>query len=179
MGPQSRKVDSQNVYDIRRSHNVYREYHEQLERGTDSRRKKLSRGENPERDLPGKCAITFTIFNSNDATESHAPVNSDFINSKINLLMYMDDIKLFDENEKELETLIEVVRIYIENIGIEFGIEKCAMLIRKSGKRQMTERIELQNQEKIRTPGEKKTYKYLGILKADIIKHVEMKEFFC
>ena len=30
---------------------------------------------------------------------------------KINLLMCMDNIKLFVENEKELETLIQTVRI--------------------------------------------------------------------
>ena len=30
---------------------------------------------------------------------------------KINLLMYMDNIKLFAKNEKELETLIQSVRI--------------------------------------------------------------------
>ena len=39
-----------------------------------------------------------------------------------------------------------------------FGIEKCAMLIMKSGKRHMTEGMELPNQEKIRTLEEKKTY---------------------
>ena len=48
--------------------------------------------------------------------------------------MYKDDIKLFVRNEKELETLIQAVRIYCENIGIEFRMEKCAMLIMKSGK---------------------------------------------
>ena len=32
---------------------------------------------------------------------------------KINHLMYMDDIKLFAKNEKELETLKHTVRIYI------------------------------------------------------------------
>ena len=36
--------------------------------------------------------------------------------------------------------------------------------------------MEFLNQDKIRTLGEKETYKYLGILKADIIKQVEMKE---
>ena len=50
------------------------------------------------------------------------------------------------------------------------------MLIMKSGKRQMTEGIELINQEKIRTLGEKETYKYLGMLEADTIKHAEMNE---
>ena len=44
---------------------------------------------------------------------------------KINHLMYMDDIKLFTKNEKELETLIQKVRIYSLNIGMEFVIEKC------------------------------------------------------
>ena len=35
---------------------------------------------------------------------------------KINHLMYMDDIKLFAKNEKELETLIHAVRIYCHDI---------------------------------------------------------------
>ena len=59
---------------------------------------------------------------------------------------------------------------------MEFGIEKGAMLIKKSKKRQMTEGIELPNQENIWTLGEKETYKYLGILEADTIKQAEMKE---
>ena len=46
----------------------------------------------------------------------------------------------------------------------------------KSGKRQITEGIELPNQGKIRTLREKETYKYLGILEVDTIKQVEMKE---
>ena len=37
-------------------------------------------------------------------------------------------------------------------------------------------RQELPNQDKIGTLGEKETYKYLSILEADTIKHVEMKE---
>ena len=48
--------------------------------------------------------------------------------------MYMDDIKLFAKIEKELETLMHTVRIYSQDIGMEYGIEKCAMLVMKSGK---------------------------------------------
>ena len=87
----------------------------------------------------------------------------------------MDDIKLFATNEKELETLIQAVSIYSEDIGMEFCIEKCAMLIMKGRKRQMTEGTELRNQEKIRTIGEKETYKYLGILEMNI-KDAEIKK---
>ena len=94
---------------------------------------------------------------------------------KINHLMYMDDIKLLAKNEKELETLIHAVRIYSQDMGMEFGIKKCAMLVRKSGKRHLTDGMELQSQYKIRTLGEKGTFKCLGILEADTIKQVEMK----
>ena len=58
---------------------------------------------------------------------------------------------------------------------MEFGIEKCTMQVKKSGKRHITEGVELPNQV-IRTPREKKTYKYLGILEADTIKQQGMKE---
>ena len=64
--------------------------------------------------------------------------------------MYMDDIKLFAKDEKELETLIHTVRICSRDTGMEFGIEKCAMLVMKSGKRQLTDGMEVQNQDKIK-----------------------------
>ena len=75
--------------------------------------------------------------------------------------------------KKELEALIQTVRIHSQDIGMELGIEKCAMLVIKSSKRYMTEGAELPNQIVIE---EKKTYKYLGILEADTIKQVEIKE---
>ena len=46
----------------------------------------------------------------------------------------------------------------------------------KIDKRYLTNGMELPNQDKIRTLGEKETYKYLGILEADTIKKVEMEE---
>ena len=95
---------------------------------------------------------------------------------KINHLMYMDDIQLFAKNEKELETQIHAVRMYSQDIGMEFSREKYAILVMKSGKRYLTDGMELPSQDKIRTLGEKETYKYLDILEADTIKQEEMKE---
>ena len=109
----------------------------------------------------GKCTAGYKLSRSQE---------------KINHLMYMDDIKLFAKNEKEQETLIHAVRIYSEDIGMEFGIEKCAMLVMKSGKRHLTDGMELPNRDKIRTLAENETYKYLGILEADTIKQVAMKD---
>ena len=80
---------------------------------------------------------------------------------KITHLMYMDDIKLFAKNEKKkMETLIHAVRIYSQDIRMEFGIEKCVMLVMKSGKRHLTREMELPNQDKIRTLGENDINKY-------------------
>ena len=73
--------------------------------------------------------------------------------------MYMGGIKLFVKKEKELETLLHAVRIYSQDIGMEFDIEKCAMLVMKSVKWHLTDRMELPNQDKIRRLGEKETYK--------------------
>ena len=56
----------------------------------------------------------------------------------------MNDIKLFAKNEKGLETLIHPVKIYSQDIGME----KCAMLVMKSGKWRLTDGMELPYQNK-------------------------------
>ena len=53
---------------------------------------------------------------------------------------------------------------------------KCTTVVSKSGKRHLTDGMEPPNKDKIRTLGEKETYKFLGILEADTIKQVGMKE---
>ena len=68
------------------------------------------------------------------------------------------------------------MRLYIVDIGMEFGIGNCAMLIIKRSQRHLTDGRELPNQNQIRTPGEKETYKSLGTLEADTIKQMEMKD---
>ena len=50
------------------------------------------------------------------------------------------------------------------------------MLVMKNGKRHLTNGTEVPNQDKIRTLAENETYKYLGILEADTIKQVKMKD---
>ena len=53
-------------------------------------------------------------------------------------IMYMVDIKLFAKNEKELEMLRKAMKIYNQDIGIKFGIEKCATIKCEAKKRQIT-----------------------------------------
>ena len=49
--------------------------------------------------------------------------------------MYMNEIKQFAKNEKELEILIETIRIYNQDTGMGLGIEKYAMLLMKRRKK--------------------------------------------
>ena len=99
---------------------------------------------------------------------------------KINNLMFMDDIKIFAKNEKELETLIQTIRIHSQSIKVEFKTEKCAILIIRKEKnkeeKEITKGIELPNQESIRTLRGKESNKYLGILEAITTKQTEIKK---
>ena len=52
----------------------------------------------------------------------------------INHLLFMDDIKLYSKSEKILDSLIQRVRIFSKDIGMQFGIDKCAILMMKRGK---------------------------------------------
>ena len=53
---------------------------------------------------------------------------------KINHLLFMDDLKLYSGNEKELDSLVQTIRVFSKDIGMEFGIEKCTMLVIEKGK---------------------------------------------
>ena len=53
---------------------------------------------------------------------------------KINHLLFMDDLKLYSRNERGLDSLVQTVRVFSEDIGMEFDIEKCPMLVMEKGK---------------------------------------------
>ena len=40
----------------------------------------------------------------------------------------MDDLKLCSRSEKGLDSLVQTVHVFSEDIGMEFSIEKCAIL---------------------------------------------------
>ena len=52
----------------------------------------------------------------------------------INHLLFMNDLKLYSKSEKALDSLIQTIRIFSEDIGMQFGIDKCVMLVVKRGK---------------------------------------------
>ena len=55
----------------------------------------------------------------------------------------MDDLKLHSRSDKGLDSLVQTVRVFSEDIGMEFGIEQCAILVLEKGKIVKTVGIEL------------------------------------
>ena len=46
--------------------------------------------------------------------------------SRINHLLYMDELKLYGKNDEELQRLLSRVKAFSDNIGIEVGSDKCS-----------------------------------------------------
>ena len=84
---------------------------------------------------------------------------------KINHLLFTDNLKLYSLSEKGLDSLVQTVHVFSEDIGIEFRIEKCAMSVG----------IELPDGKVIKSLQEGESYKYLGILEADKFLEEKMK----
>ena len=72
--------------------------------------------------------------------------------------------------------MVETVHVFSSDIGMEFGVKKCAMLVMRRGRLVRSEGIVLPNENKIRVIGENDSYKYLDVLEADQIKREEMIE---
>ena len=62
----------------------------------------------------------------------------------------MDDLKLFGKTEKQLDTLINSVRVFSSDISMEFAIEKCGVLVMKKGKYAKINGIKLPNEEEFK-----------------------------
>ena len=93
---------------------------------------------------------------------------------KINHL-FMDDLKLFAKNEDQIDNLVNKVRIFSEDIKMEFELRKCGVLIMKRGKVVKSEGISMPNGKIIKNI-EEGGCKYLGILEAVGVRHEEMKD---
>ena len=87
----------------------------------------------------------------------------------------MNDLKLYSRTEKEFDSLVQTVHVFSEDIGMEFGIEKCAMLIMEKAKIVKSVGMELPNGKVIKPLQEGDCYKYIGILETDKFLEEKMK----
>ena len=93
----------------------------------------------------------------------------------INHLFFMDDLKLYAKNERELKQLLDIVYSFSSDIGMKFGIDKCASLRIEAGIKKESNGIELPNGEVI-SEVDNNGYRYLGVLQECDVKHREMKK---
>ena len=99
----------------------------------------------------------------------------EFSKEKINHLLFMDGLKLYSRSEKGLDSLVQTVLVFSKDIGMEFGIEKCAMLVMEKGKIVKSVGIELPDGKVLKLLQEGESYKYLGVLQADKFLEEKMK----
>ena len=82
---------------------------------------------------------------------------------KVNHLLFMDDLKLFAKSIDQTDSLVQKVYVFSEDIGIEFGLKKCGVLVLKRGNVGKKNGITLPDghaEKQIDEDG----YRYLGIL---------------
>ena len=94
---------------------------------------------------------------------------------KIDHVLFRDDLKLYTRNEKGFESLAHAVRIFSDDTGMEFGIDKCATLVLKRGEITKFDAV-LPDGRVMKGLIDGAGHKYPGILKADHIQYTEMKE---
>ena len=92
---------------------------------------------------------------------------------RINHLLFMGDLKFYGKSEVQIDSLVKTIQLVSTDIGMEFGIKKCGVLILKGGKVVECEGIVLPNGETIKII-EDEGYKYLEILEMDEIKEEAM-----
>ena len=97
----------------------------------------------------------------------------------INHLLFMDDLKLFGKSREQIDSLVKTVFMFSQDIGMEFGIKKCGMLVLKRGKvdKETSFSINLPDGKILETI-EEEGYRYLGVLEYDKVKEKEMKDQF-
>ena len=81
---------------------------------------------------------------------------------KLNHLLFMDDLKLFGKSNNEIDSLVQTVFTYSEDIGIEIDLKKCGVVILKKGKLVKFDGIYLPNQEIMKEVDEN-GYTYLRV----------------
>ena len=95
---------------------------------------------------------------------------------KVNHLFYVDDLELFARNDGQLERLLTTVKEFSNDIAMQFGLDKSAIVTFKREKLVRTSNIQVDTNTIIQELEQEGTYKYLGINEGDGIQHAKTKE---
>ena len=84
------------------------------------------------------------------------------IQLKITQLMFIDDIKLYTANERELYPALKEVKLCLKNLNMSLGNDKCAVMTVKRGEMHHNQAAQLDHTTAIRAVQEDQPYKFLG-----------------
>ena len=91
-------------------------------------------------------------------------------------LFYMDDLKPYPKDDSELEGLLRIVKGFNDDIGMEFGLSKCAKATFKRGKLENSDHVWLDEETMIKDLEQEKVYKNLSVDESNGIQHTTMKQ---
>ena len=86
----------------------------------------------------------------------------------------MDNMKLYRKDERQIDSLINTVCVFSDDIRMEFGLTKCGVVVMKRGKVVKYDGVDLPDGRRMKSV-EEGGYKYLGILEYSEVLHAEMK----
>ena len=87
----------------------------------------------------------------------------------------MDYLKLCGKLTVELESLLNIVKMFSRDVSMEFGLDKCATLAITKVIVTETEDLNLPNNN-VKGLNLNEIFKYLSIIQADDIKHTQVKK---
>ena len=87
----------------------------------------------------------------------------------------MDNLKAYAKNDEQLNKLLDIIKIFNDNITIEFGLDKCAKTTFIKGKWTKTSNIVLNQDTAVKELDQEGAFKYLGINEGDSVHHSKMK----
>ena len=96
--------------------------------------------------------------------------------SLVNHLLFMDDLKLYASNDNQLNTLINITKLFSDDIRMSFGFDKCNKITIKRGYLQQTGDIILDKDETIKELDHSKIYIYLGVTERDKVFNKDLKK---
>ncbi|KAL1446207.1 hypothetical protein WDU94_000039 [Cyamophila willieti] len=122
-------------------------------------------------------ALNALSYLLNRSGKGYAIKNQEGDDTVVSHLLYMDDIKMFAKNKEEMTSMMNTVTKFSTDIGMEFGLDKCAQIAINKGKVVNTgPLVTMINELTIDTLEETQFYKYLGMKQYLNINHTSIKK---
>ena len=88
----------------------------------------------------------------------------------------MDDVKLYRKSDYELDGLLKTLNAFSDDVGMTFGLGKCAQATFIRRKLKYTSSIVLDRDTKIKGLDQEEKHEYLGIEEGHGVQHRKMNE---